>query len=176
MTVEALTSGLKANLARFRTLLIDVEPAEAHWKGSDEQWSLVEIAAHLADEEREDFRARLSLLLSGPGREWPGIDPMGWVASRRYAERELGAVVRELVEERETSLAWLADVPEPDWSREHAAAGAAGPGLRAGDLAASWLAHDYFHLRHMTTVRWKYLNASVFPFSTEYAGTIEEAP
>jgi len=63
----------------------------ARWKPSATAWSILNVAAHLLDEEREDFRIRLDLLLRDPTAEWPPIDPRGcargatlcWIFGRR---------------------------------------------------------------------------------------------
>ena len=54
--IESLARGGKA----FEALLGGVSDDLAGWKPGPSDWSLLEIACHMLDEEREDFRARLS--------------------------------------------------------------------------------------------------------------------
>jgi hypothetical protein len=42
--------------------------------------------------------------------------------------------------------------------------------MRAGDLAASWLAHDFIHIRQINRLHYEYLTAIKGEFSTDYAG------
>jgi hypothetical protein len=37
-------------------------------------------------------------------------------------------------------------------------------------LLASWLAHDFLHIRQMARLHWEYLNSICPPFKTAYAG------
>ena len=48
---------------------------QARWRPSPADWSILEVINHLYDEEREDFRQRLDLLLFQPEADWPPIDP-----------------------------------------------------------------------------------------------------
>lgn len=81
-----------------------------------------------------------------------------------------GACARTLSEflaERERSLAWLAGLSAPDWSSEYQAS--FGP-ITAGDLAASWAAHDLLHTRQLLELRRVRLLALTAPHRTQYAG------
>ncbi|MDX1577518.1 MAG: DinB family protein [Gemmatimonadota bacterium] len=131
------------------------------------KWNLREIYAHLHDEEREDFRVRLDYTLHRPGREWPGIDPEGWVTERKYAERPLEESVEGFLRERRESLRWLESLSNVDWDAtyEHPR----GP-LRAGDLMAAWVAHDVLHLRQIAYTVHALLGQNVSPYTTRYAG------
>ena len=70
--------------------------------------------------------------------------------------------------ERTRSVDWLRGLGAVDW--EARPARGKPEGLRAGDLLVSWVAHDLFHIRQMTNLRWEYLSATAAPYSTEYAG------
>lgn len=153
-------------------LFADADDAEVRWKPAPERWSMLEVLAHLWDEEKDDFRRRLTLTLEDPGREWPPIDPQRWVRERRYNERDLAEALAGFRRERAASLSWLrglsqTGLAEPAWDRqhEHASVGS----LRAGDLLASWVAHDYLHLRQIATLRIEYLAVKAAPYSTRYA-------
>ena len=45
----------------------------------------------------------------------------------------------------------------------------------AGDLLASWLAHDLLHVRQLARLHWQYLTAAAKPFQTDYAGPWKES-
>jgi hypothetical protein len=79
----------------------------------------------------------------------------------------LGATLSAFLTERERSLAWLAGLTAPDRSRGYQAS--FGP-ITAGDLAASWAAHDLLHARQLLELRRARLLALAAPHRTGYAG------
>jgi hypothetical protein len=170
MDAILLIKSLRRQVAPLGLLLEDVDGEQARWRPEPGRWSILEVAGHLLDEEREDFRARLAFTLRDPELDWPPIDPQGWVESRRYAERDLGQVFQAWREERERSLAWLEGLRNPDWERAHRHP--AGFVLRAGDLLAAWAAHDLLHLRQLARLHLLWLQEKARPYSPEYAGPI----
>jgi len=152
------------NLAGFFTGL---SAEEARWKPAPEKWSMLEVLNHLIDEERDDFRKRVDLTLRDPAAPWPPIDPEGWARDRNYNARDLSASVIAFGEERRASVEWLLALREPAWNHEHRhpAIGV----LRAGDLLASWAAHDLLHARQLVTVRLEHLRRHADPYSIRYA-------
>lgn len=161
---------LESQARLIRDLLRNTRPDEAAWRPEPARWSLLEVACHLRDEEREDFRPRLEMLLHRPEGEWPPIDPEGWVLSRAYAGQKLETVLEAFLREREDSLAWLHGLMAPDWrrSRVHPA----GFVLRAGDLLAAWVAHDLLHVRQIVGLQLLRLAGRAQPYSLEYAGEL----
>ena len=167
LQVGALRERLRANADVFAALVAGVPSEQARWKPDPAQWSIVEVVNHLADEEVEDFRARLDATLHRTG-EWPAIDPQGWPASRRYGERGLGESLERFLTARAASLAWLDGLSAPDWSRayQHPSIGP----IRAGDLLTSWVAHDHIHIRQINRLLREWLVASLSDHSPRYAG------
>jgi hypothetical protein len=163
-----LVDRLAAGSGMLEALFRGVDAEQAAWKPAPQEWSLTEVAAHLLDEEREDFRARLELLLSDPGREWPPIDPEGWVAARGYAGRDLGATVDAFVGERRRSVKRLRALVDPDWDAtyHHPELGT----ITAGDLLASWVAHDALHMRQAAGLHYGYAAQLAGAHSASYAG------
>jgi hypothetical protein len=168
MDVEDFVARLARNAEAVRSMVQGTPEAQARWKPSPEEWSVLEVVNHLYDEEREDFRQRLDLLLHRPGEAWPGIAPQAWVVERRYNEREVAESLENFLTERRRSVAWLAGLSEPDWEvyQEHPRAGR----ISAGDLLASWLVHDFLHLRQLAGLHWAYVSLLARPYATEYAG------
>lgn len=161
------------SLAHFpKTLSVLIRNADAHTlsrRGHDTiGWSIVEILCHLADEEVEDFRVRLELTLTDPSGAWPGIDPEGVAVSRAYRQQEPQQALRRFVSAREVNVRWLRLLDAPDWSSEHTHARFGS--MRAGDLLASWAAHDWLHLRQITKRLFESVQTEVRPYSTDYAG------
>jgi hypothetical protein len=167
--VKQFTSGLSNNAAVIRSLVQDVGEAQARWKPEAQAWSILEVINHLYDEEREDFRQRLDLILHQPGRPWPPNDPEGWVIERQYNRRELQSSLNNFLNERERSLIWLNGLAAPNWenSCEHPSAGT----ISGGDMLGAWAAHDLLHIRQLVELHWAYLARSVRPIALNYAGT-----
>jgi len=165
---DALIDQLEAQAGIIRELVQGVAHEQAAWKPAPERWSILEVVVHLLDEEREDFRVRLGLLLRDPKADWPPIDPQGWVTQREYAKRDLGETLKAFLKEREDSLAWLKGLESPAWDnvKTHPAAGA----LSAGDMLASWVAHDLLHIRQLAKLHYDYVRRLAEPYSVAYAG------
>jgi len=144
-----------------------ITPDEVRWKEAAGKWSLLEILCHLVDEERDDFRKRVSLTLESPEKDWPPIDPEGWARERDYNECDLAEMFAAFEKERSASLEWLDGLADVDWSTEHVHPKFGG--MKAGDLLASWAAHDLLHLRQIANTRVEYIAGTVAPYSTRYA-------
>lgn len=168
MNLNLLITHLTANAERIRTLLQGVSDAQGHWKPTPTDWSIVEVVNHLYDEENEDFRAHLDHILRQSEQPWPRIDPQGWVTERGYNQRNLDESLTRFLAARQQSLAWLAALPEPDWAVT-ATAPWGGP-MSAGDMAASWIAHDLLHIRQLVELLWADTVRQLAPSSPEYAG------
>jgi hypothetical protein len=167
MDQQQAAARLDASAAIVAALIRDVADEQARWKPTPDDWSILEVANHLYDEEREDFRARLDLTLHHPGRPLPPIDPQGWVTARDYNGRDLAESLARFLDERQRSVAWLRSLADPDWSR--LAANQQWP-LRAGDLLAAWVAHDLLHLRQLVELHYRWIARETTPYQVDYAG------
>lgn len=168
LDVRALVEGLRRN-ARVIAGLVDGVPEEqARWKPARDQWSILEVVAHLADEEVEDFRTRLDSTLHRPEDAWKPIDPEGWAVQRRYNEGALSDSVDRFVSARARSVEWLNGLVSPDWGAAHRHQRLGD--IRAGDLLTSWVAHDHIHIRQLNRLHREFLLATSSSFSARYAG------
>lgn len=167
LPISYFADRLSANLRVFDHFLRGVGPEQAAWHPANEAWSMLEVVCHLYDEEREDFRMRLKLILEDPAQEWPRIDPRGWVLSRGYASRDYAAMVDRFFAERAASIVWLASLPAPALDN---ARNLGEFTLRAGDLLGAWLAHDFLHLRQINELHYAYTARAAEPYSVLYAG------
>lgn len=167
MQVEALIEQMEANAGRIRGLVQGVGPEQAAWKPDPQSWSILEVVNHLYDEEREDFRVRLDIILHEPGRPWPPIDPQDWVTARGYNQRELGASLQGYLSEREASLKWLRELAAPDWE---ASVPTPWGSITAGDMFAAWAAHDLLHMRQLVELQRAFNLSLSAPYSSQYAG------
>lgn len=173
MNLEYFIERLSTNRQVISGLATTVSVEQARWKPSPEKWSILEVLNHLYDEEREDFRQRLDLVLTNPEGTWPRIDPQNWVTSRCYQERDLGASLKAFLSERERSLSWLSLLAKPNWQNRYVHPD--GRVITAGDLLASWLAHDYLHVRQLARLHWQYVGVISQPYQTTYGGPWKES-
>jgi hypothetical protein len=141
---------------------------DARWKPADGAWSILEIIMHLCDEEVDDFRTRVRLTLEDAAQSWPPIDPPRWAVERRYNEADLQRAVDRFVRERTESVRWLLSLGDADWTVAHHHP-KFGP-IRAGDLLASWTAHDALHLRQIAKRMHQLAQHHGGEFRTGYAG------
>ena len=172
MNLDYFIERFAKNRVVFESLVRGINAEQARWKPAPDKWSMLEVINHLYDEEREDFRQRIELVLADPNQSWPPIDPRNWVISRAYNEKDLDTSLNNFFAERENSLAWLRHLPSPNW--ENSKKGPNGV-LSAGDLLASWLAHDFLHIRQLTRLHWQYVGAIADPYKTEYGGPWKES-
>ena len=166
LTVAGASARLAATAFVLEEMITGVDDGQARWKPAPERWSILEVVNHLHDEEREDFRFRFRHLLERPDEPAPAIDPPRWAVERRYNEREIGPSLEAFLNERRYSLAWLETLVDPDLDRASAPSG----GRRAGDLLASWVAHDLLHVKQIARLHYDYWAEQVKPYGVDYAG------
>ena len=167
MNTNYFISSLENSAKIIESLFKSVSEEQATWKPQPEKWSVLEVVNHLYDEEKDDFRVRLDLTLHFQDKEWPGIDPEGWVQSHDYFNQDYNQSVDNFLNERKVSLNWLKALQNPDWAQiyQHPILGP----LAAGDLLAAWTTHDFLHLRQLSNLQAGYLNTQATPYSTKYA-------
>lgn len=168
MQIEMIFARLAQNIATVGGLVEGITPPQARWKPSPDQWSILEVVNHLADEEVEDFRMRLGLLLENPEQPWPDIDPENWAGERDYNARNLAESLHRFAEARRASVAWLRDLQDPAWDTMSNIPGR--PPMSAATLLACWVAHDWLHVRQMTRLQFAYLEQQTDPPGLDYAG------
>ena len=167
MQFEILYHDLAHGAEIIRTLTLGVTEVEARFKPDPESWSILEVLCHLYDEEREDFRLHLDTILHRPTEQWAVIDPENWVTERGYNERDLGETLDRFLAERDQSLDWLKSLPAPDWEAEYTDPYGS---LKAGEMLASWAAHDILHIRQLVELRYARIKKLADPFDIGYAG------
>lgn len=164
-----------AALERFpgvlRPLLDGLTGDETRHRPPSGAWSIVEIVNHLADEEVDDFPRRLRLILEDPEQDWPGIDPDGWAKQRDYQSLDLQESLERFARQRAESVQWLRALERstspPDFSiTKHDPRGT----MAAGDMLASWLAHDMLHLRQIAKRLYELAEIRAGGYSPAYAG------
>ncbi len=137
------------------------------WRPNEESWSILEVVGHLADEEDFNFPVRLRMVLEKSEKDWPAIDPTGWVTERSYNEADLFEVLNRYMDLRNEALAWLDSVENPDWDTMYEAPFGE---ITAGDMFVSWVTHDLMHLRQLIELQRFYLVEQYKPYRPDYAG------
>ena len=167
MQFEVLYRELARSVDIIRALVVDMTLDEARTRPAPDSWSALEVICHLYDEEREDFRQRLNLILHQPDAPFPPIDPQGWITARRYNERDLIEMLEKWTAERLQSLAWLKGLTAPDWETERVDQYGS---LKAGEMLSCWVAHDNLHTRQLVELRRIRLLKLTAPHDVGYAG------
>ena len=153
MDANNLIHQMELNAGRIRGLVNGVSAAQAVWKPTPDDWSILEVVNHLYDEERLDFRVRLDLILFHPEQEdWPPIDPPRWVVERRYNQRLLAPSLSEFSQRPPGLLepgcaAWASWIGIPACHRPGASE------FHAGDMLAAWANHDTLHIRQLVELQ-----------------------
>lgn len=170
ITKENLVKELESNRDITIQLFNNVTQEQAEWKPDTERWSLLEIINHIIDIEKEDFRFNIELILNTPEADWPSFNEMEWIKSRKYNERKLNESIQNFIEERNKSIQWLKDLQNPNLFSKHLGSGLNNKIIKVGDLFSSWIGHDYFHIKHITLLKWDILRKWSEPFSPDYSG------
>jgi uncharacterized damage-inducible protein DinB len=167
MKFETLYQELANSTEMIRALLAGLTQEEAQLKPSQETWSVLEVLCHLYDEEREDFREHLDFILHRQNEEWHRIAPQGWVTARKYNEQNFIGMQDKFFAERWISLEWLKGLSDANWDSicvspfGHAS---------AGEILASWIAHDNLHIRQLVELRRARIENITQPYDILYAG------
>jgi hypothetical protein len=168
MKYEVLFHELDHDAEMIKILITGFTTEELRLKPNAESWSGLEVICHLYDEEREDFRQRLEILLYHPERSWPPIDPTGWVTVRKYNDRDPDEMLEKFLAERKHSLIWLQNLKNPNWDSE--VMSPFGFAMKAGDMLSSWVAHDNLHMRQLVELRRSRIVVITEPYDIQYAG------
>lgn len=167
MEPKILIEQLEINSRRIQAMVEGVSDEQAHWKPDAASWSILEVVNHLYDEERQDFRVRLDIILHRPGEAWPPIDPQGWVTERQYNQRNFEQSIENFLSERRDSLKWLKDLRGEDFTTSVPTPWGS---ITAGDMFASWVTHDSLHMRQLVELIHAWIVRISESYSGDYAG------
>ena len=167
MEFNLLYEELTNSTEMIRVLLSGISQEEAQFKSAPETWSILEVICHLYDEEREDFREHLDFILHRQNEEWHQINPQAWVTERKYNQQNFHEMREKFFDERENSLGWLHDLTSTDWDKTYTSEFGT---MIAGEMFASWIAHDNLHIRQLVELRRARIQNITRPFAIGYAG------
>ena len=167
MQFDLLQKHLSDNAVLISHLAQSCSPDQSRWKPNPTSWSILEVINHLYDEEREDFRTHLDLILHRSQDPWTSINPQAWVEERGYNQRDLTTSLNNFIEERKTSLDWLKGLKNPNWEARYT-----NPlgSMQAGDMLSAWVAHDLLHIRQLVELHYAFLVELAKPYPLSYAG------
>ena len=75
MNLDFVIAQLQTQGNAIIQLVGGLTPAQARWRPRASDWSVLEVLNHLIDEEREDFPARLRVVLAATDARWAPIAP-----------------------------------------------------------------------------------------------------
>ena len=167
MEFQTLYQELVNSTQMIAALLADISQDEAQIKPNPESWSILEVVCHLFDEEREDFREHLDFILHRQNEEYHVIDPQSWITERKYNEQSFAEAEEKFVAERKQSLEWLRGLSNPNWETTYTSQYGS---VSAGEMFASWIAHDNLHIRQLVELRQSRVERITKPYDIQYAG------
>ncbi len=176
---ESLPFSLESVISRLEVFpealraTVTIVPEQLHaWRPGEGYWSVLEILAHLALEEEQDFRPRIACILAEPQKPWPPIDPEGAVASSHANSKPASHWLDRFENERAESVAWLRslDCPDLDRANVHPKFGA----MPARGLLGAWTAHDALHLRQILKRLYQIARREAGEYEVGYAGSWAE--
>lgn len=167
MKFETLYQELVNSTEMIRSLLAGISQEDATIKPTPETWSILEVVCHLYDEEREDFREHLDFILHRQNEEWHMIRPGEWVIERTYNEQNFDEMKEKFFVERAKSLDWLKGLADVNWETKYTSEYGT---MTAGEMFASWIAHDNLHIRQLVELRRARIERIAQPYPVIYAG------
>src|SRR5262249_29604995 len=143
---------LRATPARLRAALKGVPKAVSRWTPAPGKWSILEIACHLRDMERDAYLVRYRRLLAEDEPLLPDVDGDVLALERDYRAQKLADVVREWARLRRESLRLLSGVKAVQWARRGTHE-TAGPLTVADLLRRHAVGNDEAHLGQIEAIK-----------------------
>ena len=169
MNLDFYISRLSENVKTIESLVNNLSGEQILWKNGSEKWSILQVVFHLRQTERKDFRSRLEKTLRSETEDWNELVPEKMrLAQDENTLNNLSGLLQDFRAEREKSIAWLNALVNPNFENAHLHQQIK---LSAGDLLASWLAHDFLHIKQIVRLHYDYVNHISLPHKTDYAGT-----
>lgn len=143
---------LRATPSRLRAALKGVPKAVARWTPAPGKWSILEIACHLRDMEKDAYLARYRRLLAEDEPLLPDVDGDVLALERDYRAQKLADVVREWTKLRRESLRLLSEIKSAQWARRGTHE-TAGPLTVADLLRRHAVGNDEAHLAQIDGIK-----------------------
>ncbi|KAA3648755.1 MAG: HAD family hydrolase [Chloroflexi bacterium] len=114
---SALVAILNSTPGALETLTRDLTAEQWRQRPVEDEWSLVEIVAHLRDSEIEVNLPRLQLLLAEDEPSIIGLDTDIWAEERNYIAEDGPQALAAFTEARSQSMDILAELDEVGWQK-----------------------------------------------------------
>jgi hypothetical protein len=136
--------------AKLASLTGDLSAEELARRPAPDKWSILEIAAHLADDELVGAY-RIRMILSAPGTAIQAFDQDIWARTGRYPSTDTQASVEMFRILRQANLVLLRSLTPSEWDLYgiHAERGA--ESIR--DIAMYYAGHDLNHFKQIEAIR-----------------------
>lgn len=149
LTVQELLTRLGAAPSRIADAVGDARPARLRARPGPDEWSAVEVLAHLrvcADV----WGGCIDTILVADEPTIRAVNPRRWISTTGYAEEDFEDSLRAFTTQRVELLAVLQALAPGDWSRRAIVTGAGRPLVRTVHDYAQWLArHEQPHIEQI---------------------------
>ena len=151
MTDNALVDQLKSTRARFLEAVQDVSDAEAKQRPAGDEWSIIEVLAHMIDVD-DYYLGQASQVRDQPGAAFTYFDDAAWkLAHPSPEEFELKVVLQELNASHQRVLAGAAALTSEDL--RHLVVHPRGIPYTARDILLRFSPHDDNHRKQIIVLR-----------------------
>jgi len=113
------------------------------------EWSILEVIGHLVATDSGGFRDRIQAIVHGQP-EIAAFDPWEAIDARDHVALSLTDLLKELTQERATSVRFVSGLDEADLSKT-ASYGVHGT-FTAGDFVHEWPFHDQDHIQQILDI------------------------
>jgi hypothetical protein len=138
--LQSAVTTLRAELTALPESVLTYHPAPG-------EWCAKEIVGHLTEAERRGFAGRIRIILAEETPKLQAWDQATVARERHDCAQDVKALLDELEELREDSVALVTGLRRDDLARagEHPKVGR----LSVGELLQEWVHHDRNHLRQI---------------------------
>jgi len=138
--LQSAVTTLRAELTALPESVLTYHPAPG-------EWCAKEIVGHLTEAERRGFAGRIRIILAEETPKLQAWDQATVARERHDCAQDVKALLGELEELREDSVALVTGLRRDDLARagEHPKVGR----LSVGELLQEWVHHDRNHLRQI---------------------------
>ncbi|MEX2356072.1 MAG: DinB family protein [Thermaerobacterales bacterium] len=113
-TLRAMTA-IPGLLRAYTDYLTD---AQWRWKPSPDQWSVLEVVAHLGDCETNYYGPLLERLAAGEQPAEGGYDPAAIAVDKAFNRMDPDQALEHFEHKRKALAAYLSQVPDQAWQRQ----------------------------------------------------------
>lgn len=143
LTTAELLRSYRSTPRALRAFTQGLSDEQLNWRRDEDDWSIVEVIAHLADAENNSHE-RVRRMLTEVNPHFMDYDEKAWARERDYRSKLLDEVLTRFCDQRAAHIETLEGLDDAGWSRtgEHNTMGE----LTVNSITASMVAHDMEHL------------------------------